>query len=80
MEIRGNGIRFNNYNKWEYQRYVPYNYQREGLLKKLMSPGIVNTTNPILKVIIEFVENSLVFTMKYIDILKNFKNIYWTNR
>jgi hypothetical protein len=45
-----------------------------------MSPGIVNTTNPILKVIIEFVENSLVFTMKYIDILKNFKNIYWTNR
>lgn len=80
MEIRNNGKRFEKYNKWEYQRNRPYNYQRDGLLNKIMSPAIVNTTNPMLKVIIEFVESSLIYLMKYVDILKNFKNIYWTNR
>lgn len=80
MEVRGNGTRFINYDKWEYIRHAPYNYRKEGLLIKIMSPSIVNTTNPMLKVIVQFVESSLVFLMKYVDILKNFKNIYWTNR
>lgn len=80
MEIRNNGKRFEKYDKWEYQLNRPYNYKRDGLLNKIMSPVIVNTTNPMLKVIIEFVESSLIYLMKYVDILKNFKNIYWTNR
>ena len=80
MEVRGNGTRFLNYDKWEYRQNTPYNYRKEGLLIRIMSPSIVNTTNPMLKVIIQFVESSLVFLMKYVDILKNFKNIYYTNR
>ena len=80
MEVRGNATRFLNYDNWEYKRHTQYNYRKHGLLIKIMSPSIVNTTNPMLKVIIQFVESSLVFLMKYVDILKNFKNIYWTNR
>jgi hypothetical protein len=45
-----------------------------------MSKQIVNTTNPALKVLLQFVESSLFFVMKYTDILKNFKNIHWKNR
>ena len=80
MEVRPNGTRFANYDKWEYTTVKPYNYQRDGLLNKIMSPAIVNTSNSMLKVIIEFVESSLVFVMKYVDILKHFKNIYLNNR
>lgn len=80
MELRGNGTRFVNYYKWEAVSQKPYDYAREGLLKRIMSPSIVNTTNPMLKILLEFVESSLVFVMKYVDILKNFKNIHWNNR
>lgn len=80
MEIRGNGSRFNDYEIWENKKNLPYNYQKNGLLKYLMSPSIVNTNNSMLKIVIQFVESSLIYVMKYVDILKNFKNIYWTNR
>jgi hypothetical protein len=80
MEIRGNGNRFNNYYKWEIVKNQPYDYAKHGLLRHIMSPTIVDTTNPILKVLLQYVESSFVFVMKYIDILKNFKNIHWKNR
>lgn len=80
MEIRGNGNRFVNYHKWEIVRHQPYDYTKHGLLKYIMSPVIVNTTNNVLKMILQYVESSLIFVMKYIDILKNFKNIHWNNR
>ena len=80
MEIRNNGTRFINYDRWEAKKYESYNYVKNGLLKHIMSYQIVDTTNPILKVILQFVESSLFFVMKYTDILKNFKNIHWKNR
>lgn len=80
MEIRNNGTRFYNYDKWECIKHAPYNYVKNGLLNHIMSKQIVNTTNPVLKIILQFVESSLFFVMKYIDILKNFKNIHWKNR
>lgn len=80
MEIRNNGTRFINYDKWENIKNKPYNYEKDGLLNKIMSNSIVNTTNSILKFILCFIESSLVFLMKYTDILKNFKNIHWRNR
>ena len=80
MEIRANGTRFNNYYKWETVKHTPYDYAKNGLLKYIMSPAIVNTNNPILITVLQFVESSLMFVMKYIDILKNFKNIHWKNR
>jgi hypothetical protein len=80
MEIRTNGTRFKNYNKWEIIRQASYDYENEGLLNKIMSEPIVNTTNPLLKLLLDFVETSLVFVMKYTDVLKNFKNPHWKNR
>lgn len=80
MEIRSNGTRFLEYKQWENVKYQPYDYAKDGLLKRIMSSAIVNTTNPALKVILQYVETSLVFVMKYTDILKNFKNIHWKNR
>lgn len=80
MELNTNGHRFNNYHIWENVKYKPYDYLREGLLKNIMSPVIVNTTNPSLKVLLQYIEYSLIFVMKYTDILKNFKNIHWKNR
>lgn len=80
MEIRNNGTRFINYDSWETIKYKSYDYTKHGLLKHIMSPIIINTTNPVLKFILNYVETSLVFLMKYTDILKNFKNPHWRNR
>ena len=80
MEIRSNGTRFNNYDAWEVVKHMPYNYSKHGLLNHIMSSVIVNTTNPALKILLQYIEYSLIFAMKYVDILKNFKNIHWRNR
>ena len=80
MEIRSNGYKYKDYSNWENTKYSPYDYAKNGLLKLIMSPTIVNTTNPILKQLLNYVETSLIFVMKYIDILKNFKNPHWKNR
>ena len=80
MEVRTNGTRFNNYDLWENKKHEPYNYVKNGLLNHIMSPAIVNTNNSILKLLLQFVESSMLFVMKYTDILKNFKNYHWKNR
>jgi hypothetical protein len=33
-----------------------------------------------LRILLNYLESSLVFLMKYVDVLKNFKNIHWKNR
>lgn len=80
MEIRSNGTRFYDYDKWEDKKHIPYNYAKHGLLNHIMSSQIANTTNPALKILLQYVESSLFFVMKYTDMLKNFKNIHWKNR
>lgn len=80
MEVRTNGMRYYNYDAWEIKKCTPYNYTKHGLLNHIMSPAIVNTNNYILKMLLQYVETSLIFVMKYTDILKNFKNIHWKNR
>lgn len=80
MEARSNGMRFLEYRKWESTKNVPYDYAKDGLLRHIMSPAIVNTTNSVLKYLLNYIESSLMFVMKYIDILKNFKNPHWKNR
>lgn len=80
MEIRENGTRFKNCIKWESLKNAPYDYKNEGLLNKIMSEAIVKTTNPLLKLLLDFTETSMIFVMKYTDILKNFKNPHWKNR
>lgn len=80
MEYNVNGNKYNDYYIWENIKNSPYDYQKHGLLKHIMSNRIVNTTNNSLKIVLQFYESSLIFLMKYVDVLKNFKNIYWKNR
>ena len=80
MKYKANGNRYKNYYKWEDFKNESYNYERDGLLKHIMSRKIVDTNNYILKLMLDYYERSLVFLMRYADELRNFKNIHWKNR
>lgn len=80
MTYNNNGDRFSQDYKWERVKNSPYDYEKNGLLKHILSNRIVNTKNDALKIILQCYETSLVFLMKYVDELKNFKNVYWKNR
>ena len=80
MEIRENGHRYYNVDSWETLLNQPYDYAKKGLIKKLLSNRIVNTTNPITSLVLQYYEKSIIFLMKYVDILRNFKNFNWQNR
>ena len=80
MEIRQLGTRYNKYYIWEDRKNIPYDYERNGLLNRILSPKIANTDNTVLKIVLQYYEKSLIFLMRYTDILKNFKNIHWKNR
>lgn len=80
MEYNLNGNRYKNFHNWETQKYMEYDYEKYGLLKKIMSNTIVNTKNKPLKIILNYYEQSLIFIMRYVDRLKNFKNPCWKNR
>lgn len=80
MEVRQNGTRYIYHDLWETRKNQPYNYARDGLLKRIMSASILKTNNPLLSRVLEFVEDSMVFLQKYVDILKHFKDIHYRNR
>lgn len=80
MTYNDNGNRYKHYQHWENVKNAPYDYERYGLLNKIVSNRIYNTTNECLKIILNYYEKSLVFVMKYVDRLKHFKNPYWKNR
>ena len=72
--------RFKCYGLWESRKNVPYNYERDGLLNKILSHKIVESTNTPLQIILQYYEKSLIFLMKYTDKLRYFKNPHWNNR
>ena len=80
MIYRPNGTKFKNYDSWENLKNSPYNYAKNGLLKYIMSDEIIRSENDVLCEIKSFFEDSIVFLLKYVDILKNFKNHHWKNR
>lgn len=80
MISRQLGTRYKYYDEYENKKNQPYNYEKYGLLNKIISSKITNTNNSILRVILAYYEKSLVFLLKYIDRLKNFKNYNWVNR
>jgi hypothetical protein len=80
METRQNGTRYKDYSLWESTKQTPYDYERNGLVNKIVSKPIANTDNPVLKFILGFYESSIVFLLKNIDILKHFKDVHWKNR
>lgn len=81
MEIYKNGYRYYNYVAWDQQvKGQPYDYERKGLLKHLLSHKIIESKNTTLQYFLKFLENTLVMLMKLVERLKNFKNYAYTNR
>lgn len=80
MITRTNGERYITYKKWSKTANLNYDYESNGILTNIMSKRIIDTTNPILQFILGIVEKSLVFVLKYVDELKNFKNFHYKNR
>lgn len=75
-----NGFQFVNYVNWNKVKNGEYDYARYGLLARVMSRTIINTNNPLTKKFLQFYEDSIIFILKYVDILKHFKDIHWKNR
>lgn len=80
MICRENGTRFKYYDNWDKSKNSPYNYSKNGLIKHLLSPVIVNSKNKFLQYILYYYEESIIYVLKYIDRLKHFKNYHWKNR
>lgn len=80
MITRTNGERYITYKKWSKTANLNYDYESNGILTNIMSKRIIDTTNPILQFILGIVEKSLIFVLKYVDELKNFKNFHYKNR
>ena len=80
MEWKNNGQRFETYKAWENVYAPEYDYANEGIVKRILSKPIAESQNPILKLALNIYESCIVFMLKSIDILKNFKNIHWKNR
>lgn len=75
-----NGTKYKGYRELSRKLYEPYDYEKYGLLDKIMSHQIAQSTNTALSIIKCYFEKSLIFLMKYTDFLKNFKNIHYKNR
>lgn len=80
MVVLKNGTRFENYRLYETRLHTRYDYANEGLLRHLISPRIRDTKNKILQFMLAYIEQSLIFSMKSVDILQNFYNYNWKNR
>lgn len=80
MLQRPSGTRYREYKKWESTKQTPYDYQANGLVSKILSKPIAETENPILRMVLKYYESSIIFLLKYVDVLKHFKDVHWRNR
>lgn len=80
MKTYKNGKRFNALKPYNKLRNNPYDYERHGLIRHLISKIIYDTKNPVTKFMIDTFEKDMVFLLKYVDVLMNFTNIYVKNR
>jgi len=74
MEIRPIGSRRRYIKNYEVSNNQAYDYERYGLLNKVLPKVICETKNTSTRAVLRFVEYILVWLMRYVDNLKNFKN------
>ena len=75
-----NGHRYVSYRKWDRALHQPYDYENGGLVRRLVSNRVADTTNPVTRKMLDIMEYSIVYVLKYIDVLENFFNYNWKNR
>lgn len=74
IEYRKIGTRFVHLHDCDTGKHKPYDYRKEGLLIRVMSPTIVNTVNRTTQLVLKFVETTFIELMEYVDELRHFKN------
>lgn len=74
------GARFDIYRKWDELQNAPYDYVNDGLNQHILTNKLMNITNPITQFMLDVYESTIVFVLRYVDELKNFKNVHWKNR
>lgn len=67
---------FNYLKDYEIRKHQTYDYKREGIVNKMISPVVSNTNNKSTKIILQFVEAMAQFLVDYVGELKQFKNPY----
>ena len=76
MEYRNPGTRYKNRASYTRLLHQPYDYRstQDGLLGKILPQVITNTTNPVTRTVLDFVESVFKLWLGYVRDLKNFKN------
>lgn len=80
MIVMDNGHRFLKYHEYSKELNTPYDYSKNGLLNKMMSEKISQSKSPVLKMMYDFYERSLIFLLQQVDVLAHYKDIAWKNR
>lgn len=57
-----------------------YDWKHQGILTHIMSNAITSSKNSILRYMLGIFENSLIFILRYVDKLHDFKNYIKCNR
>lgn len=74
MLYRESGTRCSYLKFFEHQLHLPYDYEEEGLMNKVLPPHVVAATAPTTQALIQFMDKLFTWLMKYVDELKQFKN------
>lgn len=74
MEIFKQGTRYENYKNWETRLNTPYDYEKDGLMRHLLSHVILESNNETLRMMISYIEEVFIKLLKFTERLKNFKN------
>ena len=80
MKVYPNGTRYEYTSLYDDVLNQPYDYEKNGLLKYLMSGRITNSPNPITSFLVRVFEKEIVMLLRVTDVLANFKNPYFKNR
>ena len=74
MNIYKTGEKYKGYRTWETRLNTPYDYEKDGLMRHLLSHVILESNNTSLRMMISYIEEVYVKLMKFVERLKNFKN------
>ena len=75
MDIKNSlSYRTDRYNLFNYTGSTKYDYEREGILKKVM-PKIFFKGNAVFVTFLQLIDLRFIMLMKYIDKLKHFKHV-----
>ena len=80
MITNENGHRYKKYDLWDKLKHLPYDYEKNGTMKRIVSHKIWKTDNEFLQDILKVCDATLTILMKTTDVLHNWHYYLWKNR